>query len=221
MISRNGEMVRPFPSKIPFFPFWKPGNMGVVCGLPGSGKTALLVLCALQAQKKGMQVVTNVALEKAAFQGYVKLNSDDPEKAVNQLWDLFDYIADEKDYRPRFLFLDELYKLVDSQNWKKATDKTPLFMQANKLGITLFVDNQTFGMTYNRIRQCSVLKVICEAVKLPIIRVKVGVIDVGSGKEEVFHNINKNDSSFSFPVDIYPALNLYNTRQLMYFGGSK
>lgn len=211
-VSRNGEDVQPLSFHVPYIRLWSPGDMITLVGLPGSGKTGYGVLMAEDALRSGYLVYSNVVLHDPFVpdKNYYLLSYKNRKDFINEMWGLVDHIVETKDYRNRFLLVDESASIADAQKWEKAVETSDIWKQLNKLSITAVFINQSWGMTYNRIRENSVKKLVCEQVKLPLIMVNLSALDVRSSDKEKFNNI------CTIPCDLYPSYNMFNTRQIMY-----
>ncbi len=200
-----------------------PLNLHAVCGLPRKGKTALVVLMAIQARERGVAVYANFDIHDGkgndirAADG--RLDPDDSNHCLQQLDQIFQDIRENESWSiERLLILDEFSSIADAQDWKKYTWTTELWKQLGKIGFTGVALDQNFSRIYNGYRDITVYKYIVgdidvngDYVSLPYISVVVGRQSVND------HTVYVRVADFY--VDISTAFDKYETHQLMYFGG--
>ncbi|MCZ7401673.1 MAG: hypothetical protein O8C61_05575 [Candidatus Methanoperedens sp.] len=202
-----------------------PLNLHAVCGLPRKGKTALVVLMALEAHERGALIYSNVKVtdinrnDIRAPDG--RLDPDDPNVCLHQLDEIFQDIRDNETWNiERFLILDEFSSLADAQDWKKYTWTTQLWKQAGKIGITGVAMDQNFSRIYNGYRDITVYKFLVGDVDINGDYVSPPFCSVMVGRQTVNDHAEYTRIA-DFYVDLTPAFKCYNTHQLMYFGQKK
>lgn len=191
---------------------FEPLDLGVICGGVRCFKTLHAVRLAKLAYDEGYEIYSNILLSGNGgdWRHHLgRLDSNDPDVCVTQLFVLFDHIEDEHlEEVPKFLVLDEFSDIADSQRWRDAAWTSNVWKQLGKMGFTSYVTNQAFSMTYNRYRDNANKMVITKKLMIPHYTVTIGL--QSTAKHDIYKKVG------SYVLDGSPIYSLYNTRQRMY-----
>lgn len=191
---------------------FEPLDLGVICGGVRCFKTLHAVRLAKLAHDDGYEVYSNIKLSGNGGDWrhhFGRLDSQNSDVCVSQLFVLFDHIEDEHlEDVPKFLVLDEFSDIADSQRWKDAAWTSNVWKQLGKMGFTSYVTNQSFSMTYNRYRDNTNKMVITKRLDETHYTVTIGLQSTA--------NHERYKKTVSYVLNGRSTFELYNTRQRMY-----